>query len=53
MPINSRGQYGWSGYLAPDWNLTDLCEIVMGQFHQIDKFDPAFQFFYQSHGGGK
>lgn len=52
MPVNTRGEYGWSVYWDPDWNPTDLCEIVMGQFHQVDQFNPAFQFFYQSHGGG-
>lgn len=52
MSVNSKGTYGWSFYLEPDWNPTDLCEIVMGQFHQVGQFNPAFQFFYQSHGAG-
>ncbi|MEP9374794.1 heparin lyase I family protein [Mesorhizobium sp. KR1-2] len=48
---NSRTQYGWSIYLPVDWNPKDLSQIVMGQFHQADSH-PAFQFFYQSQGGG-
>ena len=48
---NSRTQFGWSLYLPDDWNPKDLSQIVMGQFHQSDSH-PAFQFFYQSQGGG-
>lgn len=48
---NSHTQYGWSIYLPDGWNPKDLSQIVMGQFHQADSH-PAFQFFYQSQGGG-
>lgn len=48
---SSRTQYGWSIYLPGDWNPKDLSQIVMGQFHQAGSH-PAFQFFYQSQGGG-
>lgn len=52
MPVNTKGDYGWSFYLPSDWNPTDLCEIIMGQFHEENRFNPDYQFFYQSHGGG-
>lgn len=48
---NSRTRFGWSIYLPDDWNPKDLSQIVMGQFHQANSH-PAFQFFYQSQGGG-
>lgn len=51
MKANSRASYGWSIYLPEDWNTKELSQIVMGQFHQADS-SPAFQFFYQSQGGG-
>jgi hypothetical protein len=52
LKANSRGAYGWSIYLPPDWNPKDLSQIVLGQFHQQGDDHPAFQFFYQSQGGG-